>query len=188
MVGRWTEGRYRADSIAARVRLRDRHLAVPDCGRVGQRTLVLLRHLDLRPEVSLEARSVYRSCLEMLKEKTSYKTSDAIVDEDTFLQEFLQSAERTAMSLQGIEESSLTRRFALEMPSRIYQLKTLAPILRKNLPSELALPFKAQGFDWEAFRALLASCEARPLRTKGWLSKTWQPMMEAVGMAAGRSR
>lgn len=136
-----------------------------------------------------EARSVYRSCLEMLKERLPYKTSDAIVDEDTFLQEFLQSAERTAMSLQGIEESSLTRRFALEMPSRIYQLKTLAPILRKNLPSELALPFKAQGFDWEAFRALLASCEAPTASDKGMaLENLAAYMMEAVEgwLLAGR--
>ena len=114
-----------------------------------------------------EARSVYRSCLEMLKERLPYKTSDAIVDEDTFLQAFLQSAERTALSLRGIEESSLTRRFALEMPSRVYQLKTLMPILRQSLPSELAPPFKARDFDRQEFRALLASCEAPTASDKG---------------------
>lgn len=114
-----------------------------------------------------EARNVYRSFLSMLQKRLPYETSEALVDEDTFLQAFLVSAERAASSLRGIEESSLTRRFALEMPSRVYQLNAIVPILRQNLPNDLTMPTKAQTFDYGRFRKLLASCKISAVADKG---------------------
>jgi len=114
-----------------------------------------------------ETRRVYRSCLAMLKTRLPFETSESIVDEDTFLQVFLKSAERAALSLRGIEESSLTRRFALDMPYRVYQLNALMPILRQSLPSDLTLPLKAQTFSHEKFHTLLDSCKTSMASDKG---------------------
>lgn len=114
-----------------------------------------------------EARSIYRDFLEMLKARLPYETSEAIVDEDIYLESFLMSAERTAKSLRGIEESSLTRRFALEMPYRVYQLNAIMPILRKNLPDALTLPLEPQAFSCERFCELLENCKASTASDKG---------------------
>ncbi len=114
-----------------------------------------------------EARNVYRGCLAMLQERLPCEASETAVDEDTFLQAFLASAERAASSLRGIEESSLTRRFALEMPSRVYQLNAIAPILHQNLPNGLTMPIKAQSFSHERFRELLTICKTSTVSDKG---------------------
>lgn len=114
-----------------------------------------------------EARSIYRDFLAMLKERLPYETSEAIVDEDTFLKSFLMSAEYAAQSLRGIEESSLTRRFALEMPYRVYQLNAIMPILCQNLPGTLTLPLEPQAFSCERFCELLVSCTASTALDKG---------------------
>lgn len=114
-----------------------------------------------------ETRKVFHSVLAMLKSRLPYETSEAIVEEDIFLGVFLKSAERTALSLRGIEESSLTRRFALEMPYRVYQLNALMPILHQYLPKDLTLPLKAKTFNREKFCDLLASCKASTASDKG---------------------
>ncbi len=114
-----------------------------------------------------EARSIYRDFLETLKARLPYETSEAIVDEDIFLKSFLMSAEHAAKSLRGIEESSLTRRFALEMPYRVYQLNAIMPILRKNLPDAMTLPLESQAFSCERFCELLANCKASATSDKG---------------------
>lgn len=114
-----------------------------------------------------EARNVYRGFLAMLQERLPYETSETIVDEDTFLQAFLTFAERAASSLRGIEESSLTRRFALEMPSRTYQLNAIAPILRQNLPKSLTIPIKPESFSQKRFRELLTICKTSAVADKG---------------------
>ena len=114
-----------------------------------------------------ETRTVFHSVLAMLKKRFPFETSEALVEEDIFLGAFLKSAERTALSLRGIEESSLTRRFALEMPYRVYQLNALMPVLRQCLPKDLTLPLEARTFSRETFRDLLSSCKASTASDKG---------------------
>lgn len=114
-----------------------------------------------------ETKNIYLDYLEMLKARFPYDTSDPIIESDQFLKVFSILAERTAESLKGIEESSLTRRFAAEMPGRVYQLAVIASLLQRHLPHDLTLPFQPLPFDRKRYCDLLTRCDAQNASEKG---------------------
>lgn len=114
-----------------------------------------------------ETKKVYLALLEELKRRFPYEEVPPIVDEQTFITAFLESARRCADSLRGIEESSLTMRFAKEMPYCAYQLKKVAEIVESILPQKSLGLDTGIVFDQEKYCSLMEGCNASTSHDKG---------------------
>lgn len=109
----------------------------------------------------------YCTLLGELKQRFPYDLVPAIFEEDEFIELFLECARRRAEALRGIEESALTSRFASEMPSRTYQLKTVSKLMGDALPQGCMIPAEGDPFDIEHYSELLARCDIPTSNEKG---------------------
>ena len=114
-----------------------------------------------------EAKGIYLVLLKELKRRFPYEEVPPIIDDQTFIAAFLEFARRCADSLRGIEESSLTMRFAKEMPCCTYQLKRVAEIIGPILSQKsLGLNTRVM-FDPVKYSTLLEGCNAPTNHDKG---------------------
>ncbi len=114
-------------------------------------------------------KTVYFEFLKLLKERFRFEEVSGVelpVGEDLYLKTFREMARRCADFLRGIEESELTRRFASETPSRVYQLKALAPLLARHGVLDIRNS-REKPFDRVRFGELLSACDAGNAAEKG---------------------